>query len=383
MKHPELWGPLASRYGKPGPRKLLALDGGGIRGLITLGFLGRLEMLLRNARGATDDFRLCDYFDYIGGTSTGAIIAACLARGMSVAEIQEFYVSVGRQMFEPAILLQRLKNLYRADPLQAVLEKTFGDANLTPQNLRCLLLVVTRNITTDSAWPISSNPDAFYNNPVRPDCNLRVPLWKLVRASTAAPIYFPPETLNWDPSDIRKTFTFVDGGVTPYNNPAFLLYRMATHPAYQLGWPKGEANLLIVSVGTGTARSPTAKDSFDIVSNLTTLPGALIDGIQIDQDINCRTMGRCTYGDIIDRELGDLTALDTPLTQDLGRDFLYARYNAELGQESLNALALTDIDSSKVQKMDAVAQIPNLIRIGDASAQLQVKLEHLGDFVSA
>ena len=75
---------------------------------------------------------------------------------MSVAEIQEFYVSVGRQMFEPAILLQRLKNLYRADPLQAVLEKTFGDANLTPQNLRCLLLVVTRNITTDSAWPISS-----------------------------------------------------------------------------------------------------------------------------------------------------------------------------------------------------------------------------------
>lgn len=398
MKQPELWGPLAPRYSKPGPKKLLALDGGGIRGVITLGFLDRLETLLRQARGAGDDFRLCDYFDYIGGTSTGAIIAACLALGKSVAEIQTFYTNVGRQMFEPAALLHRLKSLYTADPLQVELGKTFGDADLTPQNLRCLLLVVTRNVTTDSAWPISSNPEARFNHPDRADCNLRVPLWKLVRASTAAPIYFPPETVNWDPADVHKTFTFVDGGITPYNNPAFLLYRMATQPAYQLCWPKGESKLQIVSVGTGAARSPTLKSSFDVVSNLTNLPGALMEGIQLDQDINCRTVGRCTYGDVIDREIRDLTcrAIDepceedawmaaphTPLSTDLGRAFLYTRYNADLSQDALNALRLTDIESSKVQKMDAVDQIPNLTRIGKASAEQQVKLSHLGAFVSA
>jgi hypothetical protein len=398
MKQPELWGPLAARFSKPGPRKLLALDGGGIRGVITLGFLERLETLLRQARGAGDSFRLCDYFDYIGGTSTGAIIAACLARGMSIAEIQAFYVNVGRQMFEPSCLLERLKSLYKADPLQVELEQTFGTADLTPHNLRCLLLVVTRNVTTDSAWPISSNPEARFNHPGLPDCNLRVPLWKLVRASTAAPIYFPPETLNWNPANVHETFTFVDGGVTPYNNPAFLLYRMATHPAYQLGWPKGEANLQVVSVGTGAARSPTLKSSFDILTNLTSLPGALMGGIQVEQDINCRTIGRCTFGDVIDREIRDLTcrameepcdedawmaAPHIPLSTDLGRAFLYTRYNADLEQDALNALGLTDIEASKVQKMDAVDQVANMIRVGKASAEQQVKLEHFGAFVTA
>jgi hypothetical protein len=397
LKRPDLWGPLAERYSKPGPRKLLALDGGGIRGLITLGFLARLESLLAIARGADESFRLCDYFDYIGGTSTGAIIAACLAIGMSVKEVESFYVTVGPQMFEPSELLHRLSSLYKADPLQAKLEATFGAArDLMPANLRCLLMVVTRNVTTDSPWPISSNPEGRYNDPARADCNLRVPLWKIVRASTAAPIYFPPETVNWDPTDARKTFTFVDGGVTPYNNPAFLLYRMATHPSYQLGWPQGEPNLLVVSIGTGAANTPSFKQSINIAANLTSLPGTLMYGMQVDQDINCRVAGRCTYGDLIDREIRDLTcreidepctmeawmaAAHTPLSRDLGRAFLYTRYNAELTQDALNTLGLTDIEAPKVQKMDAVDQIDNLIRVGQASAAAQVDLAHLGEFV--
>lgn len=397
MKQPELWGHLAARYQRNAPRKMLALDGGGIRGLITLQFLSKLESLLRQARHADDKFRLCDYFDYIGGTSTGAIIATCLARGMSVAEIQDFYVSTGNQMFEPAALLTRLKNFYNADPLKAKLKKTFGDANLMPDNLRCLLLVVTRNVTTDSAWPISSNPEARYNNLNRPDCNLKVPLWQLVRASTAAPIFFPPETVSWDDSDPTKTFVFVDGGVTPHNNPAFLLYRMATHPAYQLNWPQGERQLQLVSIGTGAARDPTAKTSFSLTTNLTNLPNALMYGIQVDQDINCRMVGRCSYGDLIDREVRDLTCRDLeepcelkdwmaaphkPLTTGLGRAFLYTRYNADLSREGLDALNLNDVDSQKIQKMDGVDQMDNLIRVGHANAESQVKLQHFGDFVN-
>jgi hypothetical protein len=54
---------------------------GGIRSLITLPVLMRLEDLLRHRLGAAPQFRLCQYFDYIGGTSTGAIIAAALALG--------------------------------------------------------------------------------------------------------------------------------------------------------------------------------------------------------------------------------------------------------------------------------------------------------------
>ena len=57
----------------PGRKAILSIDGGGIRGLIALGFLTRLESLLTIRAGAP--VRLCDRFDLIGGTSTGAIVA--------------------------------------------------------------------------------------------------------------------------------------------------------------------------------------------------------------------------------------------------------------------------------------------------------------------
>src|SRR5579872_4675294 len=256
-----IWGPLAHRYEPKRPRKLLALDGGGIRGILTLEVLASMESLLAQATGQGSDFRLCDFFDYIAGTSTGAIIAAGLACGMSTRELLTFYQQTGPAMFDKAHLLQRIKNLYKSEPLADELRRTFSkvengkprDRTLAPEDLCCLFLAVTRNVTTDSPWPISSNPFARYNHRGRKDCNLQIPLWQLVRASTAAPIFFPPEVLQWDPDDPAKTFVFVDGGVTPYNNPAFLLFRMATLAPYKLGWETGEQNLLLISVGTGAA----------------------------------------------------------------------------------------------------------------------------------
>ena len=164
---------------------------------------------------------------------------------MSAAELLQFYREAGVSMFEKNALLKRLKSFYTDEPLKVRLqgifrEKNGNQASLTSERLRCLLLVVTRNLTTDSPWPISSNPFAKYNDPERKDCNRLIPLWQLVRASTAAPVFFPPEILNWDPDDPNKTFVFVDGGLTPYDNPAFLLFRMATQPAYRLNWKTGE-----------------------------------------------------------------------------------------------------------------------------------------------
>ena len=94
---------LTDRLNKPGPRKLLALDGGGIRGVLSLLILARIERLLVNNSRA--DYRLADYFDYVAGTSTGAIIAAGIALGMSVAEILTFFKNNGPDMFTEAGLL--------------------------------------------------------------------------------------------------------------------------------------------------------------------------------------------------------------------------------------------------------------------------------------
>ena len=180
------WGKLAQRYEKPAPRRrLLALDGGGIRGLITLEILARMEQLLAASTGLGKEFRLCAFFDYIGGTSTGAIIAAGLARGMTVDDLMTFYMDNGKAMFDSAALMLRWKTKFKSDILADQLKTVFGPkTNLLPRNLESLLLIVTRNITTDSPWPISSNPFARYNDLERDDCNLRIPLWQLIRAST-------------------------------------------------------------------------------------------------------------------------------------------------------------------------------------------------------
>jgi predicted acylesterase/phospholipase RssA/predicted transposase YbfD/YdcC len=405
---------LAPRFATERLRKLLALDGGGIRGVLSLEILVEMERQIRQETGIE---RLGDYFDYIGGTSTGSIIAAGLAIGMSAQELLDFYQEFGRQMFEKTALLERitslLSSLYQDEPIARKLKEIFHDgadpnksADLTTQRLRCLLLVVTRNMTTDSPWPISTNPFAKYNDLGRPDCNLRIPLWQLVRASTAAPVFFPPEVVRLNPQRPDDIRVFVDGGITPYNNPAFLLYRMATQPAYRLNWKTGEQNILLISVGTGAAAGITQATSRNVVGNLQNLPGELMYGIQLDQDINCRTFGRCVHGAQIDREIGDLVLPiedEKEGAKDHGRFFRYARYNADLSQAGIKALdaaveAALDrekkeelkniprvggISSADGQQMDAVDQIPNLRKIGVAFAktELDVKM-HFGPFLS-
>jgi hypothetical protein len=387
----DIWGPLAGRYGASRPRRLLALDGGGIRGVLTLAILAEVEKQLATATGGGATFRLCQFFDYVAGTSTGAILAAGVARGMSAQELITFYTTLGPQIFKKEFVLQRLKHLYTADPLAAQLKNTFGEkTTLAPEDLGCLLLVVTRNVTTDSPWPISSVPVAKYNARSRPDCNLQIPLWQLVRASTAAPIYFPPEILQWDAKNPDKTFVFVDGGMTPYNNPSFLLYRMATASAYQLGWAKGERNLMLVSIGTGaaaTAGPESETPELNIASTLVGLPGALMYGASVDQDINCRVIGRCVYGAPLDRELGDMIPRDgqgreLPLARDLGRHFLYARYNADLSESGLDQLGVSGVDGEAVRKLDAVDQVDNLFRIGQAAAKEVQLTKQFGAFVA-
>jgi hypothetical protein len=375
-------------------RKLLALDGGGIRGVLSLGILGAIEKVVGQPLG--------EYFDYIGGTSTGAIIAAGLAKGLSVQALEKFYLDFGPQMFEERFLLQRYKSLYSSDPLQKQLKITFGDTTTLGDMKQPLLLVVTRNWTTDSPWPISSNANAYYNDRGRPDCNLQIPLWQLVRASTAAPVYFPPEVLQWDKGDSSKSFVFVDGGVTPYNNPAFLLYRMATLPEYRLGWETGEDKMLIISVGTGSAPKigPTFEDpDHSIPSQIPGLISALMYGAEVEQDINCRTVGRCEYGNVIDREIGDmirrqgehqvglklkerLALTKIPLSQPLGKQFVYARYNPELTVEGLKDLGVTDYNLTQLLRMDLATpeNIKKLSEVGEAMGRF-VDATHFGTFL--
>jgi predicted acylesterase/phospholipase RssA len=381
------WGHLTDRYSQDRPRRMLALDGGGIRGVMTARILLELETLLRQrVAGGRSDFRLCDYFDYIGGTSTGAIMAAALARGMSAEELLVFYQEFGEIAFTKRNLFARWKSLYENGLLESKLKEVFGEqTRLFPDDLKTLLLVVTRNTTTDSAWPISSNPDALFNDPKKSYCNLKFPLFQIVRASTAAPVYFPPEVISVDEGE---PYVFVDGGTTPFNNPAFLMHRMATDPSYRLNWKSGEKDLMIVSLGTGSA-PVLGNDADDPESNLAAAAlntlSATMAQAQVDQDMNCRTIGRCSHGEVLDFEVGDLIPKDKDgqrisLEQDLGRKFLYLRYTAELTRQGLDELNLCDVDPEQVSKLDSVDGIPDLLRIGEAIAK-KIDMDDFGSFV--
>src|SRR6188474_3822638 len=110
------------------PKRILALDGGGLRGILSLGLLQKIENVLRERHQAGDDFRLCHYFDLIAGTSTGAIIAAALAAGMSVDEVIAHYQQLGREVFTRDWLrFGVVRARYDEASLIANLKRVFGE----------------------------------------------------------------------------------------------------------------------------------------------------------------------------------------------------------------------------------------------------------------
>jgi predicted acylesterase/phospholipase RssA len=383
--------PIADKLKKTRPYKLLALDGGGIRGIITIEVLGEIERVVQKALRAGDDFVLADYFDYVAGTSTGAVIATCLSLGMRVDEIRKFYLESAELMFEKAALFKRLRYKFEDEPLANKLRTVFaektGEQNPTlgSAGLKTLLLMILRNATTDSPWPLSNNPKAKYNCPAdRPGCNLRLPLWQVVRGSTAAPTYFPPEQIDIG----NNRFIFVDGGVTMYNNPAFQLFLMATAEPYNLCWQtKSPDDMLLVSIGTGTSPQPNGEldpDQMNLLFNATTIPSALMFAALNEQDFLCRVFGKCLEGDPLDREIGDMVdgsgahGFRGPVDPKL---FTYVRYNAELTRAGLTQLDIGDIEPEHVQKLDSVKYKHELQRVGEAVAKSKVKAEHFARFV--
>jgi len=399
-----------AKLAKSGPRKLLALDGGGIRGLITIEILAKIESIVRE-ESSNRTLVLADYFDYIGGTSTGAVIGTLLALGKPVDEIRRIYLDCGRMMFDRNAIVARVEKLgkelphgasvlkaveiglhyakravdkeayakYPDKPLADKLKELVGgdDTTLGTDNLRTLLLLVLSNVTTDSPWPLSNNPRARYNDPARSNSNAKFPLWQVVRASTAAPTYFPPQEISVG----GDTFVFVDGGVTSYNNPSFQLFLQATLEPYGVMWPAGEKNMLLVSIGTGlhpNAQQGLRSGDMHAAAAISTATEALFNAAMYQQDQLCRVFGRCLCGDTLDREIDDLIGTKGPA--DPSRFFTYVRYNATLTAEGLNGLGLTHINPKDVESLDSIEHMKELQDVGTAVAEQKVKAEHFAGF---
>lgn len=369
----------------PGPKRILALDGGGVRGILTLQYLKRLEALLRERSGNDPGFRLSQYFDLIGGTSTGSIIATGLALGWSVQKLETLYNDLAEQVFQKSIWRHGiLQAKFPRTPLMKALTAQFEDRTLGSDDLQTGLMIMTKRLDTGSPWPLMNNPKGRYFDPVvkkgQTIPNKDFLLREVVRASTAAPHYFNPERLKIS-SEADGTFiegAFVDGGVSPHNNPALQLLLMATTEGFGLKWPTGADNLLLVSVGTGAQEiRMSAKEVMEMSSAkvaLQALASLMNDCDAMNQTV-LQWMSRSPTAWKIDREVGDLH-------NDVvgGNELLfYLRYNVVLDREWLQTHLHVDLKSSEVkglQEMDKPKNMGQLALLGAMASQIQIQPDH-------
>lgn len=362
-----------------GPKRILALDGGGIRGIVTLQILRRIESVLRERSGGADDFHLCDYFDLIGGTSTGAIIAAGLATGYSVEKLDDLYRGLGRHVFKDELFRQGIFRAKFSDrPLRELLDREFGGTTLGDDRVRTGLAIMLKRLDTGSPWIVHNNPQGKYFRPRhggRAVANADYLLKDVVRASTAAPHYFDPERI---PVAGDLAGAFVDGGVSPHNNPALQLLLLATLEGYGLRWPVGADNLLLVSVGTGSwdLRLSTEEVMGMAPAKLALRAlSSLMGDAAAFNELILQWLSVSPTARQIDREVGDLCSDVLGASEPW---LTYLRYDPQLDREWLKDRVGLDLREDEVEglrKMDDPANLDALARVGAATAEL-VKKEH-------
>jgi patatin-like phospholipase/acyl hydrolase len=441
----------------PGPKRILALDGGGVRGAITVAFLERMEQLLAEERKrraalaaptcsassrpqgaiqdsgpaqeaqADDKFLLGDWFDLIGGTSTGAVIAGALALGHTTEEIKKFYLQLAPRVFQTSIWrIPGLRAKFDASALRREIDGIVRDRRLDSSDLITGLCVVTKRLDTGSPWILANNPKAKFWNSAAADPsknergftgNRHYRLSNLVRASTAAPHYFNPEVLaivedeRKEPlADLpaklaafpwlalvvskiralqiaalkRKTDAdthgmFVDGGVTPYNNPTMALLMMTQLEGFGLQWPLGPENLTIVSIGTGTFRTRLTFKELGFFSPLKVTLSAMLSLMSDAETLalaHMQWLGECPRPWPINSEIGTLANDGPP-----GRKwFRFLRYDVRLERPWLKEVLGQDYSDSEIirfRQMDDPGVIETIYGIAKQAAEAQIKLSHL------
>ncbi len=216
---------------KSGNKVILCLDGGGIRGIMTLQLLKKLEEVA--------GLPCYELFDMVGGTSAGGIIAGLIAMGKTATEIEDLYIRLVKQVFTKR---SWVANRFLDPPeftkknYRSILKEIIG-ADTTIQDA-CVktgvdIMILAKDVAAGEETYFTCFRDGDDHIGTYKDVLLRA----VMEATMSAPTYFTP---------LER---FVDGGVTTYNNPAFA----AIMEAVKYG-PKGKYDtsaLTVFSFGTG------------------------------------------------------------------------------------------------------------------------------------
>ncbi|MFA5899351.1 MAG: patatin-like phospholipase family protein [Hyphomicrobium sp.] len=366
-------------------KRILALDGGGVRGIITIAFLERIEALLKERSGRGNDFRLSDYFDLVGGTSVGSILATLIALGYPVADIKRLFIEWCPSIFRrPWLGIPFLSPRFSSAGLKKKTRRVLQEGTLSTAPLKTGLAIVTKRIDTGSPWVLSNNPRSkYWDDPADASYlgNRNYRIADLIRASTAAPYYFAPKRIPIS----RQRGLFVDGGVSPYNNPSLLMLMLAGIRGYGYQWHLGADHLLIVSVGTGSYRVSYKPGFFS--RNVSTLFAAqALRGLIGDNETLSLTLLQwlsapdrpweinSEIGNLADELLGpaDMGGEAKPLLS-------FVRYDARLEEKWLREACgqevtrrLTSDYLAALQRLDRPDMLMEMYRVGAEAAAAQV-----------
>ena len=307
-------------------RKVLSIDGGGIRGIIPAMVLAEIERRTEK--------RIAEMFDLVAGTSTGGILALGLTKPgqdgkpeYSAKKLIELYETEGGRIFSIPVW-HRIKSAggvleekYPSEGIEEVAKEYFGDVRLAQAHKE--VLVTAYEIEKRSPWFFKRrhalDPNKKGYNPF---------MREVARATSAAPTYFEPLQLT---VGSEGDLAFIDGGVHS-NNPAMCAYveAMKIHPE--------EKDFLVVSLGTGelTRNMPYEEvKGWGLALWAQPILNVVFDGV----------------ADTVDYQLRELLVSE-------GDDRSYYRFQTQLdiGKDDMDDASRTNIAALKVKAREIIAE---------------------------
>ncbi|MBO9205478.1 MULTISPECIES: patatin-like phospholipase family protein [Niastella] len=324
-------------------RVILSLDGGGMRGILTIQLLKKLEEIA--------GIPCYELFDMVAGTSTGGIIAGLIVTGHNATEIEKMYEDLVTQVFDkrllgnrfinpPAFSKEKYRSLLKNIVKDVTVEKACADRDID-------MMITSRDMSAgeETFFSCFKQPDGTYYGTYK-DVLLRA----VMEATMSAPTYFYP---------LER---FVDGGTTTYNNPSLAAYMEAVSYSRPRNSP-GKSDyaldgITLFSFGTGISREfikpdePTKPHGVDIVfwlNWLMTVTGQDASAMQVDifrSPMICQVINFRRFQISLDPK----TIQRLPNTNTLDKHKYRSEWLHDLGEDILGNIDMADVTKFDLMK---------------------------------
>jgi patatin-like phospholipase/acyl hydrolase len=333
--------------------RILSLDGGGVRGLSSLLILRELMEEIGRRTHSAETPLPCQYFDLMGGTSTGGLIAIMLGRlrmvfsfakanWQSIHECIQEYIDLSSKVFDIDQVLGgvipfgddacRFNYKHLEDAIRAVVKKKLGDKNALMVDTSNRANMVPTFVVATKGLRAEGPPTLFRSYQCEGHNASECAIWEAARATSAAPTFFKPIKITVP----LPGATYVDGGLA-HNNPSELALSEA-----EKNWTNTR-KFYLVSIRTGRLESVSVLQSQSTSASkrsrtakvhrwmpYTRKVGKVTAGITAIMNIGEACVQLATNSEFVHQRLFLLS-----ISNDPGKRFPYHRFNVDQGMKDV------------------------------------------------